>query len=440
MASPSSGTGGRGALAPFDPFDPDFRRDPYPRYAQYRREEPVHEGVPPMPSMPHCRYLFRYRDVSGVLHDDRFGRGRGAAAGVGRAGMPTASTVIRRVARRMVLFADPPRHDRLRRAIEAAWSPEITKRVSQHTSQLTHELLTEMLAKPEADLMDDLCVPLPVLVMAEALGVPARHRLRIKRWSTDIVALTDLHEDEAALDAAARATAEVVEYIRELLAHRKKNPSTDLLSGMVGLSGSEYGLDDDEILANAVLLLAAGHETTVGLLGNGLLALMNRPEIVRWLARRPALVPRTVEEMLRFDSPIQMTFRLAQENVVLDDVRIRRGEAVALILGAANRDPAVFPEPNRFRPDRGPNAHLAFGGGRHTCYGAALARREARAALSMALPHMYRFHVQEGVEYAPNFLFRSLRSLPVSIAPAERGEEETLIRPPDPRVPRQASL
>lgn len=405
-------------LAAFDPFASAFRADPYPRYADFRLVDPVHRGIAPMPSMPRCWYLFRYRDISAALQDDRFGRGRvGPEGGSHEGGVPSASTVIRRVARRMVLFADPPRHERLRRALEAAWSPDLSKRVAERTGGLARELLDDLLQRPDGDLVGEFCLPLPVLVMSEALGVPASDRLRIRRWASLIVALTDIHEDEAALQDAARATAEVVEYLRDLLARRRKAPGTDLLSGMVAQSGGPDGLSDDEILANAVLLLAAGHETTVGLLGNGFKALLERRDLVRSLARRPALVGRAVEEMLRYDSPIQMTFRLAQSEVTIGDRTVARGEAVALILGAANRDPSVFPDPDDFRPERAPNAHVAFGGGRHTCYGAGLARREARAALAIALPHLHRIHLAEGAEHSPNFLFRSLRRLPVTVAP-----------------------
>ncbi len=398
----------------FDPFSSSFQRDPYPIYDLFRGVDPIHRGRPPMPSMPTCWYLFRYRDVSSVLQDDRFGRDRTGVADRS-ARVPSASTVIRRVVRRMVLFADPPRHTRMRRALELAWNKEISHRVSARSEELTASLIEELEARSGGDLMTDLCVPLPVLVMAQALGIPDSHRLRIKRWATSIIALTDLHEDEATLVEAARATAEVVEYLRDLLGYRKRYPGPDLLSRLVNMPEGESRLTEDEILANAVLLLAAGHETTVGLLGNGFLALLERPDVVTSLLERPALIPRAVEEMLRFDSPIQMTFRTAHEPVEVDGVRVARGESVALVMGSANRDPAVFPAPQLFNPERTPNAHLGFGGGPHNCYGSSLARREARAALTTLLGILPRMRISGPPVWSKNYLFRSLESLPVRI-------------------------
>lgn len=398
-----------------NPFDPAFQADPYPTYARLLREDPVHRGTPPMPSMPVCWYLFRHADVAFALTDDRFGRERGAPTARGsRSGSPTST--LRRVARRMVLFADPPRHDRLRAAMEEAWTPELSRSLAHRVPALADGLVREFLSRETADLVREFCIPLPVMVMAEALGVPAGERGRIRDWSSRIVAMTDVHEDEAALADTAEATAEVAAYLRTLLASRRENPGVDLISGLVH-ARTGGGLTDDEILANAVLLLAAGHESTVGLLGSGLTHLLDRPELGTALRGDPSGIPRFVEECLRFDPPIQMTFRTMREEVEIGGEVLCEGDAVALVVGAANRDPDVFAGPDRFWAARSPNPHLSFGAGRHACFGASLARREARAGFEAVLPHLDRIRRACTPQRSENFLFRSLATLPVAVEP-----------------------
>lgn len=402
-------------LEPFDPFNDEFREDPYPVYARYRERDPVQLGAPPMPSLPTCWYVFRHQDVWRALQDDRLGRERVRAERGQRTPLPRASTVIRRVVRRMVLFADPPRHDRLRGAMEQAWPPALDRLIEERAAELADRLFAIECRRRRPDLASGVCTPLPVLVMAEVLGVPPRDRLRLKRWSHDIVALTDVHENPEVVEPAGRATAEVVEYLRDLLATRRRVPTDDLLGRMVSV-GEEEGLDPEEVLANAVLLLAAGHETTIGLLGNGLLALLQRPHVAGHLARNPGEVPRAVEEMVRYESPVQMTFRHAHEDLDIGGVTVRRGEAVALVLGSANRDGAVFEDPDEFRPDRRPNPHVGFGSGRHTCYGAALARLEAQVTFRTLLPRLAGVALDaRPVKRSDNFLFRALTSLPVQV-------------------------
>ncbi|MCH7564634.1 MAG: cytochrome P450 [Gemmatimonadetes bacterium] len=401
------------ALPPFDPFSRDFRANPYPAYARYREADPVNLGVAPIPSLPRCWYVFRHKDVFDALKDDRLGRERVPTGRCVGAELPTTATVIRRVARRMVLFADPPRHHRLRAALDQAWSADLYTRAEARATELAEEMMEEAFQQERFDLMGSLCLPLPVLVIADVLGIPPEDRLRLKRWSHDIVTLSDLHQDRESLVRAGRATAEIVEYLRDVIERRRKRPTDDLLGRMIDVAG-EVGLDDEEVLANAVLLLVAGHETTVGLLGNGLLALLERPEEAERLRADRELIPKAVEEMLRYDSPVQMTFRLAHEDLEIGGVGVRRGDGVALILGAANRDPEVFDRPRRLDPARSPNPHLAFGGGFHTCYGSGLARREARVVFEVMLPKLGRLRLsKEPAVRSAQFIFRVLKTLPV---------------------------
>lgn len=399
-------------LLPFNPVDPSFQADPFPVYATYRESDPVHLGMAPIPSMPRCHYVFRYTDVAAVLRDARFGRERLRA---GRAA-PAVTTVIRKVARQMLLFADPPRHDRMRRVMEAAFSPELHARARRRADEIAPVLLDMALADAAPDLVSGFAMPFPVLVMSEVLGVPAEERARIKRWSADIVAITDLRSSDEALARASHATEEAVEYLASLIRERRLVPRDDVLSRMITVRVEGDQLTDEEVLANGVLFLAAGHETTVGLISYGIKALLDHPGEAARLEANPELVPRAVEELLRYVSPVQMTFRVAHERVELSGKVIEPGEGVALVLGSANRDPTEFADPDRLDIGRSARRHLAFGGGPHHCLGSTLARAEARAAFQTIAPMLESLAYDSNrVSRTENFLFRALASLPVRV-------------------------
>jgi len=401
-----------GALPPFNPVDPAFQADPYPVYARYREEDPVHLGVPPIPSMPRCHYVFRYADVSAVLKDERFGRER---LRVGSR-EPAVATAIRRSARNMLLFADPPRHDRLRALMEAAFSPELHAFARRRAEELAPVLLDMALAEEEPDLVQGFAIPFPVLVMSEVLGIPAEERTKVKRWSADIVAITDLRSSADALVRATRATGEVVEYLSALLRERRRSPREDVLSRMISARVDGQALSDEEILANGVLFLAAGHETTVGLIGYGTQALLDHREETAKFASGEVAVTHVVEELLRYTSPVQMTFRIAHEAVAIGDAPVEPGDAVALVIGAANRDPAEFPEAGTLRLARGARRHLAFGGGTHHCLGSTVARAEARAAFRALAPVLGQLSYEPSrLARTDNFLFRALSAFPVAV-------------------------
>ncbi len=405
----------------FNPFVPGFAREPYGAYRRFREEDPVHLGAPPIPSMPRCYYLFRHEDVRRALSDDRMGRERVRDGGSRRGrpiALPSASTVIRRVARSMLLFADPPRHDRLRALVGRAFGPELHALAERRAREIAPRLLEEAFGHDgRADLVQDFAVPLPVLVMSEVLGVAGADRLRIKRWSADIVAITDLRSSRQQIERASRATAEVAEYLRDQIRARRRRPTNDLLGRMLTVEVGGDRLSEEEVLANGVLMLAAGHETTVGLIGNGIKALLDHPERAERLAAHPELTTRAVEEFLRFESPVQMTFRVAHEDVAFGGVMVHRGEAVAAVIGSANRDPEVFPDPDDLVLDRAPNPHLAFGDGRHRCLGSRVARLEAAAAFEALIPYLPRLSYDpHRTERTSNVLFRALASLPVTWA------------------------
>ncbi len=397
-------------LPRFDPTDPAFRADPYPTYRRYRAADPVHLGVPPIPTMPRCHYVFRHADVAALLRDPRLGRAR-LRAGAGR---PDASTVIRKVARQMLLFTDPPRHERMRALMESAFSPELHARARLRAEALAPVLLEMALAEESPDLVSGFAVPLPVLVMSDVLGIPEEDRPLVKRWSTDIVAITDLRSSGAALARASRATEEVADYLSQLIRDRRRAPRECVLSRLITSRVDGEALTDDEILANAILFLAAGHETTVGLISEGLLALLEHPDEAARLADDLSLATKAVEELLRYTSPVQITFRVAHEALEVRDHAIAPGDAVALVLASANRDPDEFALPESLQLTRATRRHLSFGLGAHHCLGSTVARVEAKAAFTAAAPLLAGMsHDPAAVTRSGNFVFRALDTLPV---------------------------
>jgi cytochrome P450 len=315
----------------------------------------------------------------------------------------------------MLLFTDPPAHTRLRALMTEAIDPELLHGIVGEIPGIVDGLLDDLEAGDEPDVMADFAVPLPVLVMARLLGIPAGDLPRFKAWSRDIVSFADVRRQEGVPDGAARATRELADHLREVLARRREDPGDDLLSQLVTARLDGDGLADGELLANAVLLVCAGHETTVNLIGNGLHALLRHPDQLRRVRGSGRLDDRAVDELLRFDSPVQMTFRVARSDVEIGGVHVAAGDTVAAVLGAANRDPRAFPGPDRLDLRRSGRPHLAFGGGPHHCLGSHLGKLEARIALGRLLRRFPDASLPDGWEpsWSDTVLFRGLRSLPV---------------------------
>jgi cytochrome P450 len=265
------------------------------------------------------------------------------------------------------------------------------------------------------DLIADLATPLPLLVIAELLGVPAEDYPTLKRWSDDLALMLDGSIAAQVAPRAVSSAAEFVAYLRAVVRRRRAEPQEDLLSGMLAVQEKDDSLTEDEILGTGLLLLAAGHETTTNLIGNGCLALLRHPEQAARLRREPGLLPNAVEECLRYDSPVQATSRFFREPIEVAGRRIPGGEEVALLLGAANRDPEVFPDPDRLDVAReAARQHLSFGHGIHFCLGANLARAEGQLALGTLLRRFPGLRLAcDTLEWRPGFLFRGVERLPV---------------------------
>lgn len=370
-------------IGPFNPFLREFRLDPYPFYRQLQSKSPVYFH-PVMRSW----ILSRHADVVAVLQDPRFSVDR------------QQSTLFRRLqpfrGRRAdfveavnssLLMKDPPDHTRLRRLVSKAFTPSVVEALRPRVQAIVDELLDVVAPRREMDLIHDLAYPLPVIVIAEMLGIPTADRDKLKDWSDTLAVLVDPLSAAPGhgLPEAEVAYLELTEYLHDVFEQRRRQPRQDLISALVAVEEQGQKLSETELLALCALILGAGHETTTNLLGNAVLALLRNPDERQRLQHDPALIGNAVEELLRYDSPVQLTDRVATADCEIAGQRVRRGTMVALLLGAANRDAAEFADPDRLDLSRQNNHHVAFGHGPHFCLGAALARLEAQIALPTLL-------------------------------------------------------
>jgi cytochrome P450 len=331
-------------------------------------------------------FLSRYTDIARVLQDSRFSVDRTQAKMFQKLDLFNAlSPDFSAVVFTTLLMQDPPNHTRLRRLVNKAFTPRVVEQQRKRVQEIVNDLLDRVKGRGEMNLVADLAYPLPVTVIAEMLGVPAEDQADFKQWSDTLTVLLDPLQAEGGMEPAERVYIELSAYMRKIFAERREHPREDLISALVHVEEGGEKLNEAELLSLVTLILGAGHETTTNLIGNAVRALLAFPDERRRLQDDPSLIRTAVEEFLRFDSPVQVTDRVAKEDVDIDGHRIQKGEIVALLLGAANRDPDQFREPDRLDLGRQENPHIAFGHGVHFCLGAQLARVEAQAAIQSLL-------------------------------------------------------
>ncbi|MEA2900998.1 MAG: pimeloyl-[acyl-carrier protein] synthase [Actinomycetota bacterium] len=393
------------------PMLPENRSDPYPTYAFIRRHDPVHHA-------PDGTWvLTRYDHAAAVLRDPRFSTN---PARLGEGVDMTKESPVRQAGSNLMMFKDPPDHTRLRGLVSQAFTPRTVDSLKPRIERLVDELLDEVVARGdgEFDVLADLAYPLPTVVICELLGVPVADRESFKGWAAGASRLLDNYLDQAALMEGMAAGMELFRYFSDLVEDRRARPGRDLLSALIAAEAEGDRLTQAELLSTVTLLFVAGFETTMNLLGNGMLALLRNPGEIDRLRADPSLVRTGVEELIRYDGPVHITARIATCDVEIGGEHIREGEQVAVSLGAANRDPEQFPEPDRLDVGRTPNRHLGLGGGPHFCLGATLARIEAQAAFAAVLrrfPHLEL--ATERPTYRDHFVIRGLTGLKVRITP-----------------------
>jgi cytochrome P450 len=387
---------------------PEFRADPYPAFHRLRAADPVHLHESGF------WLVTRYSDAHAILRDDRFVRPRELATDepdalaekgeLGPRALLTSSGI---------LWANPPDHTRLRRLVNKTFTPAVVDALKPQILSLVVGRLDASEEPGRMDLIADLAYPLPVRVIAELLGVPLQDREAFRDWSRDLVGAFDPARGPGAAERGSAAIEAFIGYFTELIAQRRARPADDLLSALVAARDAGEQLSDREILANVIFLFVAGHETTVGLIGNGVLALSRNPDQLARLREDPNLAESAVEELLRYDSPQQTIFWTVAEPVTWEERPFEPGQEVLILVGAVNRDPARFAEPDRLDVGRTDNRHLAFSHGRHFCLGAPLARAQGQIAIDALLRRFPDLRLAGEPEWESTFFIRRLRSLPV---------------------------
>jgi cytochrome P450 len=385
-------------------FTQEFWNDPHPVYAALRQEAPVHPVT--LPNGMEIWLVTRYADCRAALADPRLSKRQGAGDNARSLAAPVSTPLTRHL-----LATDPPDHTRLRRLVAKVLTARRVEELRPRVTELSAALIEPLRGRESADLVEDYALHLPIQVICELLGVPIEDQEEFRRWTSVMVS--------ASTGAAGvpEAAAAFVGYLRRLIEHKRATPGGDLLSALVATRDEGDRLSEDELTSMAFLLLLAGHETTVNLIGNGMFTLLTRPDAHRRLLDEPALIPAAVEEFLRLESPVETaTSRTAMEPLTYGDVTIPAGAMVAISLLSADRDPDRFPAPDAFDLRRPDNQHLAFGYGIHYCLGAPLARLEAHIAFTDLLAQFpaMRLAVPPGeVVWRPGTLIHGTTALPV---------------------------
>jgi cytochrome P450 len=385
----------------FNPIDPAFIENPFPFYAAGRAMSPLF-----LPN-PGIWLVFGYDDVTAILKDNA----TWSSQFIPPPGMEPPPPSM--------LQSDPPRHSRLRGLVSQAFTPRMIEQLEPRIREIAGELLDEVVPKGEADIVDALAYPLPVIVIAEILGIPPEDRADFKRWSDAAVATLGTGVTGSDRVPPTETFEEMRSYLGRMADERRAHPRKDLISGLVAAEVDGTKLNMDELLQMLILLLVAGNETTTNLIGNAIIEFMNHPDQLQRVLDDPALLPTAIEEVLRFSSPVQTTVRRATRDVEIGGKTVASGQMALPWLAAANRDPGVFANPDTFDVGRTPNRHVSFGLGIHFCLGAPLARMEARIALEAFLTRVKDFHRTgaEPLPRVPTFIMRGVRSLPIAFAP-----------------------
>ncbi|MEV5988293.1 cytochrome P450 [Streptomyces sp. NPDC052051] len=400
------------ALA-FDPWDPAFVADPYPAYAELRARGRVHYYEPTDQWLvPH------HADVSALLRDRRLGRTyqhRFSHEDFGRTAPPPEQEPFHTLNDHGMLDLEPPDHTRIRRLVSKAFTPRTVERLAPYVHRLADDLAARLVAAGGGDLLTEVAEPLPVAVIAEMLGIPEADRARLRPWSADICGMYELNPAPETAHRAVRASVEFSAYLRDLIAARRRDPGEDLISGLIAAYDEGERLTEQEMISTCVLLLNAGHEATVNATVNGWWALLRHPDQLAALRADHTLVPSAVEELLRYDTPLQLFERWVLDEIEIDGTVIPRGAEIAMLFGSANHDPAVFDTPDRLDLTREDNPHISFSAGIHYCIGAPLARVELAASMRALLTRAPDLRLVTPPDRRPNFVMRGLKGLHVDV-------------------------
>jgi pimeloyl-[acyl-carrier protein] synthase len=399
----------RNVLSLYHLLDPEILANPYPLYHQLRTEDPVHWDP-----FLHAWVVTRYADVISVFQ--RFLANRTPTPEqLTTLGLENL-TPLARVMVHQMLFLDPPAHGRVRGLASKAFTPRRVQVLSSHIQEITDSLLDAVQDRGEMDIIKDLAYPLPAIVTAELLGVPTSDWKQLTLWSADFAqVLGNFQHNPDSAAQVIRSLEEMIVYFRAAIRENEQHPREGLINALMTAEQDGDRLGEDEVIANTIVTMVGGQETTTNLIGNGILTLLRHPDQLAKLRSDLSLIPSAVEELLRFESPSQHTARLAPEDVQLGEKTIRKRQAVIAVMGAANHDPERFPDPDRLDICRQDNRHVAFAWASHFCFGAPLARIEGQIAFETVLRRMPALSLKPGpIAWRENLGLRGLTALPVS--------------------------
>ena len=396
-------------------LEPEVLANPYPLYNKLRTEDPVHWD-----RFLHTWVVTRYPDVLNVLHSfsaDRTPTPEQLTA-MGLSGLnPIAKVMVKQM-----LFMDAPAHTRLRGLASAAFTPAKVEVLRGHIQEIADDLLDRVQARGKMDVIEDFAAPMPAIVTAELLGVPTEDHGKLKTWSADFAEmLGNFQHNPDRIQRVLESTNNLTTYFQEAIDKQRQHPREGLIHSFMTAEIDGDRLTDEEIVANCIVTMVGGQETTTNLIGNGLLTLLRNREQLERLRDTPVLIQSAVEELLRYESPSQHTGRIARQDVQIGGREIKKGQAVMAIMAAANRDPARFPDPDQLILDRKDNKHLAFGWSNHFCFGAPLARMEGQIAFETLLRRLPHLELTPGsLTWRNNSGLRGLMALPVTFAATEK--------------------
>jgi cytochrome P450 len=395
----------------FNPMVRSFRVDPYPTYRKLQEKDPFHRSRP-----MGAFVLTRHADISAVLRNPAFlsdGRKHPRAKKLQEQAVRQGLAAPEDFATQPMLTTDPPDHTRLRSLVSRAFTPRAVEALRPRVEHLVDEMLDRCEEMGSFDVIEEIAYPLPVIIIAEMLGIPPEDRAQFKSWSDDLAKTVGMSSIEEQMKARAARHA-LRAYLEPIIAERRREPREDLLSALVAAENEGDRLSIDELHATVMLLLVAGNETTTNLIGNGLLALLHHPEQLERVRAHPEMMGMAVEELLRYDSPVQGTSRFTLTDTEVNGRPVSAGQELFLMIGAANRDPHQFRDPDTLDVGREDNKHLSFGNGIHYCLGAPLARIEGPAALAALVRRFPRMRLAtDKLDWGDNIILRGLRSLPV---------------------------
>lgn len=388
----------------YDPYDPRVQEDPYSVYRQLRDEHPAYHN-----ESRDFWALSRFEDIWSATHDPgRFSSASGIV--IGQDVMAAAGDAMP-----MLIMMDPPRHDELRKMVSRAFTPRRMAAMEDEVRRITRELLSSFLERGEVELVHEFAAPLPMIVIAEMLGVPVSDRAQFREWSDHLVKVNP--DDPATMERTFAAAIGLNNYFEPMLEARRKDPKDDLMSALLSAESDGKKLSQEELIGFCFLLLVAGNETTTNLISNAAAVLYDRPEVRRRITEDPSMLPAAVEEFLRLESPVQGLARTLTEDLEMHGQVMREGDKVLLLFGSANRDGREFENPDEFVVDRSSDRVLAFGHGIHYCLGAALARLECRVAFEELLATIPDYAIGEGSERLLSGPIRGFDHLPLTFTP-----------------------